>query len=163
MDAIGRLAVGVSAGGWALTIGVIVVLLGLDLLLATVRPHAVGYKEAAAWSVAYIAVAVALRFCFASLAGWGYGSQYFAGYLVEKSLSIDNLFVFVIIMTTFAVPEQYQQKVLTFGIIIALALRVVFIILGATLLSLCSFMFLAFGLLLIYTAVQLYRHRNEDP
>ena len=66
-------------------------------------------------------------------------------------------------MTTFAVPEQHQHKVLTFGIIMALLLRAVFIALGATLLSLFSFMFLVFGLLLIYTAVQLYRHRDEDP
>ena len=163
MDATRRSAVEVSAGGWALTIGVIVVLLGLDLLLATVRPHAVGYKEAAAWSVAYIAVAVAFGLVFASLAGWGYGSQYFAGYLVEKSLSIDNLFVFVIIMATFAVPREHQQRVLGFGIIAALVLRAVFIAVGAALLSALSFMFLVFGLLLVWTAVRLYRHRDEDP
>ena len=101
---------GVTAAGWALTIGVIAVLLGLDLLLATVRPHAVGYREAAAWSVAYIAVAVVFGLVFAALRGWGYGSQYFAGYLVEKSLSVDNLFVFVIIMATFAVPREHQQR-----------------------------------------------------
>src|SRR4029453_9396432 len=74
-----------------------------------------------------------------------------------------NLFVFVIIMGTFAVPEKYQQEGLTFGIIIALVLRVIFIALGATLLSLFSFMFLIFGLILIFTAVQLFRHRDEDP
>jgi tellurite resistance protein TerC len=76
---------------------------------------------------------------------------------------VDNLFVFVIIMTTFAVPAKHQHKVLTFGILVALVLRVIFIALGATLLSLFSFMFLVFGLLLIWTAVQLYRHRDEDP
>jgi tellurite resistance protein TerC len=153
----------VSPLGWALTIGVIVVLLALDLIFGSVRPHAVGFKEATAWSVFYIAVAVAFGFVFAAQVGWGYGAEYFAGYLVEKSLSVDNLFVFVIIMTTFAVPDKHQHKVLTFGILIALVLRVVFIVLGATLLSLFSFMFLVFGLLLIYTAVQLYRHRDEDP
>jgi tellurite resistance protein TerC len=155
--------VGVTAVAWALTIGVIVVLLGLDLVLATVRPHAVGYKEAAAWSVAYVAVAVAFGLVLASVAGWGYGSQYFAGYLVEKSLSVDNLFVFVIIMTTFAVPREHQQRVLVFGIIAALVLRAVFIAVGAALLSALSFMFLIFGLLLVWTAVRLYRHRDEDP
>jgi tellurite resistance protein TerC len=153
----------VSVLGWTLTIGVIVALLAVDLILGAVRPHAVGFKEATFWSVFYIAVAIAFGLIFATRAGWGYGAEYFAGYLVEKSLSVDNLFVFVIIMTTFAVPEQFQQKVLTFGIIIALALRVVFIVLGATLLTLFSFMFLVFGLLLVYTAIQLYRHRNEDP
>src|SRR4051812_38747859 len=153
----------VTALGWTLTIGVIVALLALDLTLGVLRPHTVGFREATAWSVFYIAVAVAFGFVFASVAGWEYGTEYFAGYIVEKSLSVDNLFVFVIIMSTFAVPEKYQQEVLTFGIIIALALRVVFIALGATLLSLFSFMFLIFGLLLIFTAVQLFRHRDEDP
>jgi tellurite resistance protein TerC len=153
----------VTTLGWALTIGVIVGLLALDLILGTVRPHAVGFKEATAWSVFYIAVAIIFGLVFASVSGWDYGTQYFAGYIVEKSLSVDNLFVFVIIMSTFAVPEKYQQKVLTFGILIALVLRVIFIVLGATLLSAFSFMFLVFGLLLVFTAVQLFRHRDEDP
>jgi tellurite resistance protein TerC len=153
----------VTALGWTLTIAVIVALLALDLILGVVRPHAVGFREAAAWSVFYIAIAVAFGFVFAGIAGWDFGTQYFAGYIVEKSLSVDNLFVFVIIMSTFAVPEKYQQEVLTFGIIIALVLRVVFIALGATLLSSFSFMFLNFGLLLVWTAVQLFRHRDEDP
>jgi len=155
--------VGVTAAGWALTIGVIVALLTVDLLVATVRPHAVGYREAAAWSVCYITVAVVFGLVLASQVGWGYGTQYFAGYLVEKSLSIDNLFVFVIIMAAFAVPREHQQRVLIFGIIAALALRAVFIAVGAALLSLLSVMFLIFGLLLIWTAVRLYRHRGEDP
>jgi tellurite resistance protein TerC len=153
----------VTALGWTLTIAVIVALLALDLTLGVLRPHAVGFREATAWSVFYIAIAITFGFAFASIAGWSYGAEYFAGYIVEKSLSVDNLFVFVIIMTTFAVPEKYQQEVLTFGIIIALVLRVIFIALGATLLSLFSFMFLIFGLILIFTAVQLFRHRDEDP
>ena len=153
----------VSTLGWITTVGVIVALLALDLTLGVFRPHAVGFREAAWWSIFYIAVAVAFGLVFASIAGWDFGAQYFAGYIVEKSLSVDNLFVFVIIMSTFAVPEKYQQEVLTFGIIVALVLRVVFIVLGATLLSLFSFMFLVFGLLLIFTAVQLFRHRDEDP
>jgi tellurite resistance protein TerC len=128
-----------------------------------VRPHAVGYKEAMAWSVAYVGVAVVFGVVLASVAGWGFGSQYFAGYLVEKSLSVDNLFVFVIIMATFAVPREHQQRVLVLGIIAALALRAVFIAVGAALLSALSFMFLIFGLLLLWTAVRLYRHRDEDP
>ena len=154
---------GVTAAGWALTIGVIVALLAVDLLVATVRPHAVGYREATAWSVFYITVAVVFGLVLASQVGWGYGAQYFAGYIVEKSLSADNLFVFVIIMATFAVPREHQQRVLIFGIIASLALRGVFIAVGAALLSLLSFMFLIFGLLLIWTAVQLYCHRGEDP
>jgi tellurite resistance protein TerC len=153
----------VTAAGWAVTIGVIAVLFALDLLLSTIRPHAVGYREAALWSAFYIAVAIIFGLVFARVAGWTFGAQYFAGYLVEKSLSVDNLFVFVIIMSTFAVPREHQQRVLIAGITVALVLRAIFIAVGAALLSSLSFMFLLFGLLLIWTAVRLFRHRNEDP
>jgi len=153
----------ISAMTWAVTIGVIVALLGVDLALAALRPHRVGFREATAWSVFYIAVAL----LFGAWMWWAHGSEfgteYLAGYIVEKSLSVDNLFVFVLIMTTFAVPEKHQHKVLTFGIVLALIMRAIFIVLGATLLSLFSFMFLIFGLLLVFTAVQLFRHRDEDP
>ncbi|MBN1170693.1 MAG: TerC family protein [Micromonosporaceae bacterium] len=149
--------------GWVLTLAVIFGLLAVDLAVGTLRPHAVGFREASAWSVFYVAVALAFGLVLATQTGWGYGAEYFASYIVEKSLSVDNLFVFVIIMATFAVPREYQQKALTFGIIAALVLRAIFIALGAALLSLFSFMFLLFGLLLIWTAVQLYRHRDEDP
>jgi tellurite resistance protein TerC len=97
------------------------------------------------------------------LSGWALGGQYFAGFLVEKSLSIDNLFVFVIIVGTFAVPAQHQSRALTAGIVLALILRAVFIALGATLLDAFSIMFLVFGLALIATSVQLFRHRDADP
>jgi tellurite resistance protein TerC len=153
----------VTAAAWAVTIAVIVALLALDLGVATLRPHAVGFREATAWSLFYIAVAVVFGLVVGWMAGGEFGVQYFAGYLVEKSLSVDNLFVFVVIMTTFAVPARYQQKALIFGIVLALILRAIFIAVGAALLELFSFMFLVFGLLLGWTAVQLYRHRNEDP
>ena len=153
----------VTVVGWAVTIGVILALFALDLALATVRPHAVGYREAIAWSLFYVGVAVAFGLVFANLVGWRYGSEYFAGYIVEKSLSVDNLFVFAIIMTTFAVPREYQQRVLLMGILGALCMRAAFIALGASLLSLLSFMFLIFGLLLLWTAARLYRHRADDP
>ncbi|WFE20254.1 TerC/Alx family metal homeostasis membrane protein [Solwaraspora sp. WMMD937] len=153
----------IGPGVWAVTIVVIIALLALDLAVAAIRPHAVGFGEAVAWSVFYVAVAVVFGLVFMAWAGGDYGTEYFAGYLVEKSLSVDNLFVFVIIISTFAVPEEHQHKVLTFGIIAALVMRAIFIAAGATLLNLFSFMFLVFGLLLIFTAVQLFRHRNEDP
>lgn len=111
----------------------------------------------------YIAVAVVFGLWFALAYGGDFGTEYFAGYLVEKSLSVDNLFVFVIIMTTFAAPEKYQHKALTFGIVLALIMRAMFIAVGATLISLFSVVFLLFGLLLIYTAGQLFRHRDADP
>ena len=148
---------------WAVTIGLIIALLAVDLVSAAVRPHKVGFREAALWSVAYVAVAVAFGIWFTLTYGGDFGVQYFTGYLVEKSLSVDNLFVFVIIMTTFAVPDEHQHKVLTFGIVLALIMRAIFIALGAALLSLFSVVFLLFGLLLIFTAIQLFRHRDEDP
>ncbi|MDX8051724.1 TerC family protein [Lentzea sp. BCCO 10_0798] len=153
----------ISGLTWATTIGVIVALLAVDLVLAAWRPHRIGFREASLWSVFYILVAIGFGVWFASAHGGGFGAEYFAGYIVEKSLSVDNLFVFVIIMTTFLVPEEHQHKVLTFGIVLALIMRGIFIAVGATLLSLFSFMFLLFGLLLIFTAVQLFRHRDEDP
>jgi tellurite resistance protein TerC len=148
---------------WGLTIGLIVALLALDLVLGAVRPHRIGFGEAARWSAFYILVAVAFGGALAWWAGPGWSAQYFAGYLVEKSLSVDNLFVFLIIMTTFAVPAKYQQKALSLGIVLALAMRAVFIAAGAALLDAFSFMFLVFGLALVWTAVQLYRNLGSEP
>jgi tellurite resistance protein TerC len=153
----------VSPLAWGLTIGLIIVLLALDLVLGAVRPHRIGFGEAARWSAFYIAVALAFGVVLAFWAGPSYSAQYFAGYLVEKSLSVDNLFVFLIIMTTFKVPAQHQQKALSLGIVLALAMRVMFITAGAALLDAFSFMFLVFGLVLVWTAIQLYRHRDSEP
>jgi tellurite resistance protein TerC len=152
-----------TAAGWGGTVGLVVLLFVLDLLVSARRPHAIGLREAASWSVVYIAIALLFGVVFGFVAGWNFGAQYFAGYVVEKSLSVDNLFVFVIIVSTFEVPAEHQQKVLTLGIALALILRGVFIALGAALLDAFSFMFLIFGLVLLVTAVQLFRHRDEDP
>lgn len=148
---------------WAATVFAIVALLTIDLLVAARRPRVVAFREAAAWSILYVALALAFGVGVGLVSGWTYGAEYFAGYAVEKSLSVDNLFVFVIIMTTFAVPAEHQHRVLTFGIIAALVLRAIFIALGAALLAAFSFMFLLFGLLLVVTGIQLFRHRDEDP
>jgi len=154
----------VTLAGWAATIGLIAILFAIDLFVS--RPghaHAVGFREAALASVFYVSVAIAFGVAFGLIAGWDFGAQYFAGYVVEKSLSVDNLFVFVVIMSTFAVPAEHQQRVLTFGILAALVLRAIFIALGAALISAFSFMFLIFGVLLLGTAIQLFRHRDQDP
>ena len=132
----------VTFTGWAVTIALVLVLLAIDLALAVARPHEVGFREATISSIFYVAVAIAFGLAFGSISGWDFGGEYFAGYIVEKSLSIDNLFVFVVIMATFAVPREHQQKVLIIGIVLALVLRVIFIALGAALLSAFSFMFL---------------------
>ena len=154
----------VTLAGWGAAIFLIVVLFAIDLFVS--RPghaHTVGFREAVVASVFYISVAIAFGVAFGLIAGWEFGAEYFAGYIVEKSLSVDNLFVFVVIMSTFAVPAEHQQRALTFGILGALVMRAIFIALGAALISAFSFMFLIFGLLLVGTAVQLFRHRDQDP
>jgi TerC family integral membrane protein len=154
----------VTFAGWAATIGLIVALFALDLFVT--RPgheHTVGFREATLASIFFAGVAIAFGVVFGLIAGWDFGAQYFAGYIVEKSLSVDNLFVWIVILSTFAVPAEHQQRVLTFGILAALAMRAVFIALGAALIAQFSFMFVLFGLLLVVTAVQLFRHRDEDP
>jgi tellurite resistance protein TerC len=121
------------------------------------------FRAAAIWSLTYVAAALVFGAALGLLAGWSLGTQFLAGYVVEKSLSVDNLFVFVIIMTTFAVPAEHQPRALAIGIALALVLRAIFIAAGAALLAAFSFMFLIFGLALIATAVQLFRHRDQDP
>ena len=148
---------------WIATVGAILLLFLIDLGMAILRPHEVKFREAAIVSILFVALAVAFGVAFGFIAGWDFGKEYFAGYILEKSLSVDNLFVFVVIFASFAVPKHYQQKVLIIGIFLALILRVIFILLGAALLSAFSFMFLLFGLLLLFTAVQLFRHRDQDP
>jgi tellurite resistance protein TerC len=151
-----------TLSGWAVTVAAIAALIAFDLWQGRRNPHAIGLREAAAWSLFYIGVALLFGVVFGLLAGWDAGTQYFAGYVVEKSLSMDNLFVFVIIMSTFAVPAEHQSRVLLIGIVGALVLRAVFIALGATLLEAFEFMYLVFGLALAVTGVQLFRHRDVD-
>ncbi|TDC43649.1 TerC family protein [Actinomadura sp. KC345] len=153
----------VSAAAWAATIGLVIALFALDLVVAVRKPHHVGIREATFWSVFYILVALLFGLAVWSFAGSTAGTEYYSGYIVEKSLSVDNLFVFVIIMAKFEVPDEYQQKTLLFGIAAALVLRVILIAIGGAAISLFSFTFLLFGLVLIWTAIQLIRHRNEEP
>lgn len=152
----------VSQLTWAVTLLVLIALLAVDFVV-TRKPHEVSFREAAAWSVFYVAVALAFGAVVWTRAGADYGTQYLAAYLVEKSLSVDNLFVFAIILTQFAVPSVLHQRVLLVGIILALFMRAIFIAVGAAALAKFSFTFVLFGLLLIWTGVQLARHRNEDP
>ncbi|MBE1533414.1 TerC family protein [Actinomadura algeriensis] len=155
--------VDIPTWAWIATIGLILALFALDFVVAVRKPHAVHIREATVWSVFYIAIALLFGLALWMLVGHQAGTEYFAGYIVEKSLSVDNLFVFVIIMTKFAVPDQYQQKVLLFGIAAALVLRAILIVIGAAFINLFSFTFLIFGLILIWTAVQLIRNRDEEP
>jgi tellurite resistance protein TerC len=148
---------------WALVIGVITALIVIDLLTVSRKPHDVMFKEAAIWSVFYIGVAVAFGVWVWQTAGSQFGTEYFAAYLVEKSLSVDNLFVFIIILAQFKVPSIFHQRVLMFGVILALVLRAIFIAVGAAALATFSFTFVIFGAILIWTGVGLFRHWDEDP
>jgi tellurite resistance protein TerC len=152
-----------TGADWGVLLAIVVVLFAADLLVATLRPHAVGFREAALWSVFFVAAAAGFGAALGGLEGWDYAGQFYAGYIVEKSLSVDNLFVFVLIMSSFAVPREHQQRVLIFGIVASLFLRAVFIAVGAALLSALSFMFLIFGLVLVWTALRLFTHRDADP
>jgi TerC family integral membrane protein len=148
---------------WGLTLAAIAGLLALDLVVSARRSGSIGLRAAGAWSVFYVGVALAFGVLLGVLAGWHLGAQYFAGYVVEKSLSVDNLFVFVMIVAAFAVPPAQQSRALTIGIAMALVMRAVFIALGAALLDAFSFMFAIFGLGLVSSAVQLVRHRDDEP
>lgn len=148
---------------WAATIGVIVALILVDLFTVSSKPHDVMFKEATLWSIFYIGIAVIFGVWVWSNYGSEFGTEYFAAYLVEKSLSVDNLFVFVIILAQFAVPSIYHQRVLLIGVILALVLRGIFIAVGAAALAAFSFTFVIFGAILIWTGVGLFRHWDEDP
>jgi tellurite resistance protein TerC len=153
----------VSLLTWAVIVGLILVLIIVDLLTVSRKPHDVMFKEAATWSIFYIGVAIAFGVWVWQTAGSQFGTEYFAAYLVEKSLSVDNLFVFIIILAQFAVPSIYHQRVLMFGVILALVLRAIFIAVGAAALAAFSFTFVIFGAILIWTGVGLFKHWDEDP
>ena len=153
----------VSLTTWLIVIGAILALIILDLLTVSRNPREVKFKEASLWSIFYIAVAVGFGLWVWQSAGSQYGTEYFAAYLVEKSLSVDNLFVFIIILAQFKVPSIYHQRVLMFGVLLALVLRGIFIAVGAAALAAFSFTFVIFGAILIWTGVGLFRHWDEDP
>ncbi|ASY14284.1 tellurite resistance protein TerC [Candidatus Planktophila dulcis] len=153
----------VSLTVWSVTIGVIALLLIIDLFTVSAKPHEVKFKEAASWSIFYIGIAVAFGIWVFQRYGSVSGTEFFAAYLVEKSLSVDNLFVFVIILAQFAVPSIYHQRVLLIGVMLALVLRGIFISVGAAALAAFSFTFVIFGAILIWTGVGLFSHWDEDP
>jgi len=153
----------VSLTTWFVVIGAILALIVVDLLTVSRKPHEVKFKEAAGWSIFYIAVAIGFGVWVWQSAGSQFGTEYFAAYLVEKSLSVDNLFVFIIILAQFKVPSIYHQRVLMFGVLLALALRGIFIAVGAAALAAFSFTFVIFGAILIWTGIGLFKHWDEDP
>ncbi|HEX5541168.1 MAG TPA: TerC family protein [Micromonospora sp.] len=152
----------VSTGVWVGTLIALAVLLTVDLLIIGRRPHEPSLRESSLWVGFY--VSLALLFGGGIWIGWGGtpAGEFYTGWLTEYSLSVDNLFVFVIIMSRFAVPRQYQQKVLLIGIVLALVMRGGFIAAGAALISRFSWVFYLFGAFLIYTAISLARQSDSD-
>jgi len=137
---------------WALTIVAIVGMLLFDFVGHVRTPHAPSLRESAIWSAVYVGIALGFGLLVLWFSGAEFAGEYFAGYVTEKSLSVDNLFVFVLIMASFGVPRALQQKVLLFGITFALVLRTVFILVGAAAIENFSWVFYLFGAILIYTA-----------
>jgi tellurite resistance protein TerC len=131
---------------------VLVLILAADLIIAFKRPHVPSFKEATLWVVFYVVLALIFALLMLVFADAEHAGQFLAGWLTEYSLSIDNLFVFVIIMARFNVPRKYQQEALMVGIIIALILRGIFILIGAQLIESLSWIFYIFGAFLLYTA-----------
>jgi tellurite resistance protein TerC len=141
---------------------VLTLILVADLLLVIKRPHVPSFRESTLWVVFYIALALVFAGLMFIIGDAEHGAQFLAGWLTEYSLSIDNLFVFVIIMARFAVPRKYQQEVLMVGIILALILRGIFILLGAQLIANFSWIFYIFGAFLLWTAFNQAFGNHED-
>ncbi len=152
----------VSAGVWGLTVAAIVGLVLFDFVFHVRKAHVPALREAAGWSALYVGIAVLFGVGVLVLGGSKPGSEYFAGYVTEKALSVDNLFVFLIIITSFRVPREDQQKVLLFGIVFALIARTGFIFLGATLINSFAWIFYLFGLILLLTAGNMVRAKDEE-
>lgn len=147
---------------WAVTIVGLLAVLAVDLAVVGRRPHEVGVREAARWVAVYVGLAVLFAVGLALLAGQAPATEFVAGYLLEYSLSVDNLFVFLLIMGAFAVPRAYQHRVLLFGILIALLLRGGFILAGAAVVARFSWVFYVFGAFLVLTAVRVVTGGDED-
>lgn len=149
---------------WIITIAVTILFFVYEFFAHVREPHEPTIRESARWSAFYIGLALVFGVGIGLVSGWNYGGEYFAGYLTEKALSIDNLFVFLIVMSGFAVPRKYQQKVLMIGIVIALIMRGIFIAVGATLISNFSWIFYVFGALLLVLAYrQAFTHGESNP
>lgn len=152
----------ISFAVWAATVLAVLALLVFDFFAQVRTPHTPTLKQASWWSVFYIAIALAFGGLITLFWGSRYGTEYLAGYVTEKSLSVDNLFVFVIIMAKFAVPQDYQQKVLLVGIAVALIMRGIFIAIGTAAIMHFNWVFYLFGLFLVYTAWHVARESHEE-
>ena len=152
----------VSAWVWIVTLAALIVMLAVDLLIVGRRPHEPSMREAGTWVGFYVGLALLFGAGIWLFAGATPAAEFYTGWLTEYSLSVDNLFVFVIIMGRFAVPRRYQQKVLLIGIVLALVMRGAFIAAGAALIAQFSWVFYIFGAFLVYTAITLLKQGEND-
>ncbi|MBE3077852.1 TerC family protein [Clavibacter michiganensis] len=147
---------------WAATIAAVLGLLVFDFFAHVRKAHEPTLKESATWSVVYIVIALVFGVGVGVFSNWTFGGEYFAGYVTEKALSVDNLFVFLIIMSSFAVPRAFQQKVLLVGIAIALVMRGIFIAMGSAIIDNFSWVFYLFGALLLVMAYKQMKETHDE-
>lgn len=147
---------------WWTTVTVTVAILLFDVFVIGRRPHEPSRSETTRFLILYIGLAVVFGLGVLAFSGTRYAGEFYAGWLTEYSLSVDNLFIFIVIMTKLGVPRAYQQTALMVGIVIALVLRGIFIGVGAAAIEQFSWVFYLFGLFLIYTAIKLARDDDED-
>ena len=152
----------VSVWVWITTLVVLAAVMALDLLIIGRRPHEPSMREAGGWVAFYVGLALVFGVGVWIFSGGRYAGEFYTGWLTEYSLSVDNLFVFVIIMARFAVPRPLQQTALLVGIILALVMRGVFIAIGAAAIQNFSWVFYLFGAFLVYTAVKLATHGESN-
>jgi len=147
---------------WVATVGGLLALIALDLVIVDRKPHEVTTAEAARWVIFYISCAAAFGIGVWVFAGHESGVEFFTGYITEYSLSVDNLFIFMIIMASFKVPAIHQHRVLLVGILLALAMRSVFIAVGAALIAQFVWVFFLFGAVLVWTAISMIRSKDDE-
>lgn len=152
----------ISSGLWIVTIAVVLLVYTLESIHAVRNPHIVPFREAVTWVSIYITAAILFGIALWVFMGSDLGLEFIAGYITELSLSVDNLFVFILIMASFAVPSMYVQMLLQLGIVGALVLRFIFIIIGAAAIERFSWIFFIFGGFLIFTAIKLVLKKGEQ-
>ena len=160
-----RPAVNAPVWAWAAFAAFVVIVLALDLFVLHCRAHEVSLREAGAWSAVWVALGLGFAGLLWAGQGGGIAQAYLAGYLIEKSLSLDNVFVFAVIFSAFAIPPRYQHRVLMFGILGALIMRAAFIVAGVALLNSFHAVIYLFGAVLLYAAVMMVRggtHRKPE-
>ncbi len=152
----------VPGWAWLALVATIVVLLFADLFLVHRTAHDISIREALVESGVWIAISIAFGFVLAATFGWAAAGEYFGGYLIEKSLSVDNVFVWAVIFSYFGIPNKYQFRVLFWGVFGALVLRAIFIFAGVALLDAFGWILYVFGALLLVTAYRMFRHDNAE-